>query len=82
MGPWWVYFLRCGDGSLYCGITNDVERRLLRHGRGEVKYTRGRLPVELVYLEEVDGRGEALRREAALKRLTRGQKLRLVALAG
>lgn len=79
-GPgWFVYLLRCADGTLYCGCTNDLGRRLERHLRGTVKYTRGRLPVELAYSEEADGRGAALRREAAIKRLTRPRKLSLCA---
>ena len=73
---YFVYMLRCGDGSLYTGSTNDVERRLKAHqsGRG-AKYTRSRLPVELVYREEVQDRSAALRREAAIKRLSRAEKL-------
>ena len=75
---WFVYFLRCADGTLYCGITNDLDRRLERHGRGEVKYTRCRLPVQMVWSEPAGDRGQALRREAQLKRLTRAAKLRLL----
>jgi putative endonuclease len=75
---WSVYLLRCADGTLYCGITNDVPRRLAAHGRGAVKYTRGRLPVKLAHLEPAADRSGALKREAALKRLSRAQKLRLV----
>lgn len=76
---WWVYLLRCGDGSLYTGSTDDVERRLAVHqsGRG-AKYTRSHLPVELVYREAAADRSAALRREAAVKRLSRAEKLRLV----
>lgn len=77
---WFVYMLRCGDGSLYTGSTNDLERRLTRHQRGRgAKYTRSRLPVTLAYWEEVPDRSCALRREAAVKRLTRGEKLALIA---
>jgi putative endonuclease len=77
---WWVYLLRCRDGSLYAGATNDLRRRLAAHARGRAaRYTRSRLPVALVHCEPADGRGSALRREAALKRLTRAQKLALVA---
>jgi putative endonuclease len=72
---WWVYLLRCGDGTLYCGITNHVERRLGAHGRGKVKYTRGRLPVQIAHLEPAADKSAALRAEAAWKRLTRRQKL-------
>ena len=76
---WHVYVLRCGDGSLYTGATNDVARRLARHSAGEgARYTRARLPVVLVYSERAADRSAALRREAALKRLTRSQKLALV----
>lgn len=75
-----VYILRCGDGTLYTGCTNDLPRRLQAHqsGRG-AKYTRSRLPVELVYQEAVPDRSAALRREAAIKRLDRRRKLALIA---
>jgi putative endonuclease len=73
--PWFVYLLRCSDGTLYCGVTNNVDKRLAAHGRGRVKYTRGRLPVAIAHLETADGKGAALRAEAAWKRLTRKQKL-------
>jgi putative endonuclease len=79
--PWTVYLLRCSDGTLYCGCTNDLERRLAAHGRGGVKYTRGRLPVEVAYCEPAQDRSHALRREAALKKLSRAQKLRLQEVA-
>jgi putative endonuclease len=74
-----VYILRCGDGTLYTGATCDVRRRLRQHraGRG-ARYTRSRLPVEVVYLEGARDRGAALRREAAIKQLTRAGKLRLI----
>jgi putative endonuclease len=79
-GGWRVYLLRCGDGSLYAGATNDLPRRVARHAAGKGgRYTRSRLPVVLVYEERVRGRGAALRREAALKRLSRAAKLALVA---
>ena len=77
---WFVYMLRCGDGTLYTGCTNDWEKRLASHRRGRgAKYTRSRLPVEPVYREEAPGRSEALRREAAIKRLSRAEKLALIA---
>ena len=78
-----VYLLRCGDGSLYTGSTTDLSRRLAAHrsGRG-AKYTRSRLPVELVYWEEAPDWSAALRREAAIKRLSRQKKLALIAAAG
>ena len=74
--------LRCGDGSLYTGWTNDLEKRLETHaaGRGG-RYTRSRLPVELVYVERFDTPAEARSREWHLKRLTRAEKLRLIAAA-
>jgi len=76
---WHVYVLRCRDGSLYTGATNDVARRLARHASGEgARYTRARLPVVLVYSERAEDRSAALRREAALKRLTRAEKLALI----
>lgn len=76
---YYVYILRCGDGTLYTGSTNDVQRRLEVHrsGRG-AKYTRSRLPVELVYREALPDKSAALRREAAIKRLSRGEKLALI----
>jgi putative endonuclease len=76
---WIVYVLRCRDGSLYTGITNDLNRRLLVHrsGKGSA-YTRSRLPVRLVYSERRASRGAALSREAAIKRLPRAAKLALV----
>jgi putative endonuclease len=79
-GGWRVYLLRCGDGSLYAGATNDLARRLALHAAGKgARYTRSHLPVALAYEERVRGRGAALRREAALKRLPRAAKLALVA---
>ena len=78
-GQWWVYLVRCADDTLYCGITNDLERRLAAHNSGRgAKYTRPRRPVELVYQEPCPDRPAALRREAALKRLPRAQKLALL----
>ena len=69
---WFVYLLRCGDGTLYTGYTDDVERRLAVHQSGKgAKYTRSRLPVTLVYREELPDKSAALRREAAIKKLTR-----------
>ncbi|QSQ18391.1 GIY-YIG nuclease family protein [Myxococcus landrumensis] len=71
--------LRCRDGSLYTGATNNLERRVATHGRGRgAAYTRARLPVTLVWSEAVEDRSAALRREAAIKRLTRNDKLLLV----
>ena len=75
---YFVYILRCSDGTLYTGYTDDVLRRFQVHqsGRG-AKYTRSRLPVELVYSEELPDKSAALRREAAIKKMTRAQKLAL-----
>ena len=77
-----VYMLRCSDDSLYTGWTSDIKKRLSTHncGRG-AKYTRSRLPVVLVYAEMVDSRSEALKREAAIKKLTRAAKLELIGSA-
>ena len=78
---WFVYLLRCGDGSLYCGMTDDVLRRLEAHRSGKgAKYTRGRGPLELVYTEECEGYSAALKREAAIKKLKRQEKLRLAGI--
>ncbi len=77
---WRVYILRCRDGSLYTGATNDLGRRFERHAAGRgARYTRSRLPVTLAYEENARDRGAALRREAALKALTRAQTLALIA---
>lgn len=74
-----VYMLRCGDGSLYTGWTNDLEQRLKAHSSGKgAKYTRSRLPVELVHVELCGSREEALRREAEIKKMDRLSKLRLI----
>jgi putative endonuclease len=76
---WQVYILECGDGSLYTGIARDVAERIITHNQGTgAKYTRGRLPVRLVYAEPADNRATALRRELAIKKLSRERKLRLI----
>jgi len=75
-----VYILECSDGSLYTGWTNHLADRLRAHGAGQgAKYTRGRLPVRLVYCEVCADRSAALRREGALKAMPRAKKLRLIA---
>ena len=80
VGEYVVYILRCADGSLYTGCTNHLERRLKDHGSGRgAKYTRSRLPVELVWWEPAADRSAALRREAAIKALPRTEKLKLIA---
>lgn len=79
---WFVYMLRCADGSLYTGITTDVVRRVAEHngeGAPGARYTRSRRPVELVYLEAAASRSDATRRETAIKRLDRERKLALCA---
>lgn len=76
----YTYILRCGDGTFYTGWTNDLERRLAAHNHGHgAKYTRSRLPVELIYYEKFNTKEEAMSREYAIKRLTRKQKQRLIA---
>ena len=75
----YIYILRCADGTLYTGWTNDLEKRLAAHQSGKGgKYTRARLPVELVYSERFDTKREAMRREWEVKQLTREEKLRLI----
>jgi putative endonuclease len=79
---WLVYILRCRDGSLYTGITNDLTKRLTAHAAGKAsKYTRSRLPVRLVFQEPQQTKSGALKREAAIKKLPRQQKLELVRVA-
>ena len=75
----YVYMLRCRDGSLYTGWTNDLEKRLKAHNSGTAsKYTRTRLPAELVYFEEWESKEAAMSREWHIKRLTREEKLKLI----
>lgn len=76
----YVYLLRCADGSLYCGWTTDLAARMKAHNSGKgAKYTRSRLPVELAYYEEYEDRHDALSREWHIKRMTREEKLALIA---
>jgi len=76
---WYIYILRCGDGTLYTGSTDNVEKRLAAHRAGKgAKYTRGRGPLELVYSEQLPDKSSALRREYEIKRLTRPEKLKLI----
>ena len=78
---WLVYLLRCSDGSLYCGITNDLPKRLKAHAAGKAsRYTRSRLPVVPAYSEPQRSKSRALKREAAIKKLPRSQKEMLVGL--
>lgn len=74
----YTYLLRCADGTLYCGWTNDLKKRVAAHNAGMgAKYTKPRLPVELAYYETYATKQEAMRREAEIKRLTRQEKLAL-----
>lgn len=77
---WIVYILRCKDDTLYTGITDDLARRIAAHNSGKgAKYTRGRGPVEVVYTEVLESYSAALKREAAIKRLKRPEKMALLA---
>lgn len=73
---WYVYILKCADGTLYTGVTIDVDKRVLAHNEAKTgaKYTKARRPVKLVYQEALTGRGTALKREAAIKKLSRAEK--------
>lgn len=75
----YTYILKCGDNTLYTGWTNDIEKRVKDHNEGKgAKYTRARTPVTLVYFEEFETKEEAMKREYCIKRLSRGEKLRLI----
>ena len=75
----YVYILRCNDDSLYTGWTNNLDKRIKAHSNGKgAKYTKARLPVELVYFEEYEDKIEAMRREYAIKQLSRKEKLMLI----
>jgi len=76
---WFCYLLRCADDTLYCGITNDLDKRLAAHNAGTAaKYTRARGPVELVFTEPCIDRSAASKREMAIKKLSRPKKLALI----
>ena len=76
---WFVYMLECSDKSIYTGITNDLEARIIKHNSGKgAKYTRGRIPVILKKFFEFDTKSEALKAEYCFKKLTRIQKLKLI----
>ena len=76
---WYLYVLKCGDGTLYTGIATDVLKRLEMHRSGKgAKYTRGRGPLELVYSEECENHSQALKRECEVKKLTKDQKQQLI----
>jgi predicted GIY-YIG superfamily endonuclease len=79
MARWFVYILRCGDGSLYTGISTDVAERVATHNAGRgARYTRPRLPVTVVHVERKRSRSTALKREAAIKALSRTEKLNML----
>lgn len=79
---WFCYLLRCADDTLYCGISNDLEKRLAAHNAGTAsKYTRTRVPVELVFAEPCVGRSAASKREMEIKSLSRVKKLELITLS-
>lgn len=81
MSNWAVYILKCADGTLYTGISNDVEKRIAVHNSGKgAKYTRVRLPVRLAYQESAADRSTASKREAVIKKLSRTQKLKLCSI--
>lgn len=72
---WYVYMLRCADGTIYTGIARDVDRRCKQHNSGKAsRYTRSRLPVELIHLETHGSQSDALKREAHIKSMPRRQK--------
>jgi putative endonuclease len=76
---WFCYLLHCADNTLYCGITNNLDKRIASHNAGKAaKYTRSRYPVVLVFAEPCDDRSAASRRELAIKKLPRSEKLRLI----
>lgn len=80
-GGWHVYILSCADGTLYTGVARDVQKRLLQHNGEQVggpKYTRGRRPVQLLWSDTASDRSTAQQREAAIKKLSRQDKLQLV----
>lgn len=75
---WFVYILRCGDGTLYTGMTDDVRKRIAAHRDGTgAKYTRGRGPLHVCYIEELTSKSDALKREIAIKRMDRKEKMNL-----
>lgn len=76
---WVVYILKCADGSLYTGVTNNLKKRVLAHQEGKgAKYTKGRLPLKVIYHEKLPNRSEALKREIVIKQLDRLEKLKLI----
>lgn len=79
MKMFYVYILKCGDGSFYCGYTVDVKKRFEKHKSGMgAKYTRSRMPLEIVYVEEFETKSDALKRECEIKKMKRHQKEELI----
>lgn len=79
MNNWSVYLLRCSDGALYCGVTNDLKKRLKTHNEGKAsKFTRGRLPVKLAAVSGLLSKSEAMRKEYRIKRLPKSEKRKAV----
>jgi putative endonuclease len=77
--PHFVYLLKCKDNTLYCGYTNNLEKRISTHNSGKAsKYTRGRLPVKLIYVEEHSSKSSALKKEYKIKQLSKNKKKQLV----
>jgi putative endonuclease len=78
---YFTYILRCNEGILYTGYTNNLQQRLNKHNQGKgAKFTRGRGPVEIVYVEEFPTRGEAIAREIKIKKMRRPEKLKMIAV--
>jgi len=83
-GQWFLYVVKCSDGTLYCGITVDIDRRIRAHNgviSGGAKYTRSRRPVALVFLKKIGSRSDATKEELNFKRLTRAKKLELIKMS-
>lgn len=81
--PWFVYIVRCADNTLYTGISDNLETRINKHNAGKgAKYTKGRNPVTLIYQEKCTDRSNASQREAAIKKLTKSAKLKLLSSLG
>jgi putative endonuclease len=79
MSPWYTYMLRCGDGSLYIGISNNLDERIKKHNAGKgAAYTRSHLPVELVWKKKASSATVARKREAEMKKWTRAEKLKIL----
>lgn len=78
MCPYYVYIVRCKDGTFYTGYTNNIKRRLKEHNNGQSKYCRGRRPVKIQHIEIFKKQGNAMRRELEIKKLSRKAKLKLI----